>query len=721
MSPVLPLHPPGAPLDPKFLFQCITANIICSIVFGERFDYKDGQFLRLLDLFYQTFSIISSLSTQMFEFFSGFLKYFPGSHVQVCKNLQEILDYIGHSVEKHRLNLDPSNPRDFIDTYLLRMEKEKSIPHTEFHHKNLVITVLSLFFAGTETSSTTLRYGFLLMLKYPHVAEKVQKEIDQVIGSNRLPTLDDRTKMPYTEAVIHEIQRFSDLIPIGVPHKVTKDTLFRGYLLPKIRERYGPVFTVHLGPRRRIVILCGQEAVKEALVDHALEFSGRGENATFDWLFKGYGVAFSPWERSKPLRRFSIATLRDFGMGKRGIEERIQEEADYLLEALQKTNGALIDPTFYLSRTVSNVMSSIVFGNRFDYEDKEFLSLLKMMTESFQFTASSTGQLYEMFSSVMKHLPGPQQKAFKELQGLEDFITKKVEQHQSTLDSNSPRDFIDSFLIHMQAVKPGDREHDGRFKAIEDEIRLTEKGVHRTTHGSTHYNHCSTTVFRTLVPYPQEEKKNPNTEFYMKNLVLTTLNLFFAGTETVSTTLRYGFLLLMKHPDVEAKIHEEINQVIGRNRQPKYEDRMKMPYTEAVIHEIQRFADLIPMGLPRRVTKDTKFRDFLIPKGTEVFPMLGSVLNDPKFFSNPKDFNPKHFLDDNGQFKKNDAFIPFSLGKRNCFGEGLARMELFLFLTNILQNFHLRSSQAPRDIDVSPKMVGFGTIPPNYTMSFLSH
>lgn len=59
----------------------------------------------------------------MFEFFSGFLKYFPGAHRQISKNLQEILDYIGHNVEKHRATLDPSAPRDFIDTYLLRMEK----------------------------------------------------------------------------------------------------------------------------------------------------------------------------------------------------------------------------------------------------------------------------------------------------------------------------------------------------------------------------------------------------------------------------------------------------------------------------------------------------------------------------------------------------------------------------------------------------------------------
>ncbi|XP_023564495.1 cytochrome P450 2A13-like isoform X2 [Octodon degus] len=378
------------------------------------------------------------------------------------------------------------------------------------------------------------------------------------------------------------------------------------------------------------------------------------------------GVTFSNGERSKQLRRFSIATLRDFGVGKRSVEERIKEEAGYLVQAFQATRGAFIDPTFYLSKSVSNIINSIVFGDRFDYEDNEFLSLLQMTTVVKKFIASPLGQLYEIFYSVMKYLPGPQQKAFQGMQQLENYMIKKVEQNQRTLDPNAPRDFIDSFLIRIQ-----------------------------------------------------QEKKNPNTEFHMKNLVMTILSLFFAGTETVSSTLRFGLLLFAKHPDVEAKVREEIDRVIGRNRQPQFEDRMKMPYTEAVIHEIQRFANFAPMGIPRRITKDTTLRDFFIPKGTEVFPMLGSVLTDCNFFSNPEEFNPQHFLDEKGQFKKSDGFIPFSIGKRNCFGEGLTRMELFLFFTIIIQNFRFKSSPAPEDIYVAPKPLGFTRMTPDYTMSFL--
>lgn len=65
-------------------------------------------------------------------------------------------------------------------------------------------------------------------------SEKVQKEIDEVIGSNRVPTVDDRHKMPYTDAVIHEIQRSMSLAPIAFPHQMTRDTTFHDYHIPKV-------------------------------------------------------------------------------------------------------------------------------------------------------------------------------------------------------------------------------------------------------------------------------------------------------------------------------------------------------------------------------------------------------------------------------------------------------------------------------------------------------
>uniref|UniRef100_A0A8C9PTK7 Cytochrome P450 n=1 Tax=Spermophilus dauricus TaxID=99837 RepID=A0A8C9PTK7_SPEDA len=387
--------------------------------------------------------------------------------------------------------------------------------------------------------------------------------------------------------------------------------------LMKMSKHYCPVFTVHLGTRW-VLVLCRYNAVKEVLVDQAEEFSGRGQQATFDHLFKGYGVAFSNWEPSKPLRRCCI------------IEERIQEEAGFLIKALRDTHGTFIDPIFYLNKTAANIISS-------------------KMRCIFDFSASSKGQVTY---SMLKHLPGPQQQVFKNMQGLEDFVAKKLEQNQHTMDPNSPWDFIDSFLIHMQ-----------------------------------------------------EEKNNPHKGFHMENLVMTTLSLFFGGVESTSRVLYFSFLVLMKHPKVEAKIHEEIDQVIGKNRQPRFGDRTKMPYTEAVIHEIQRSGNVTPMGVACR--------------DTEVFPMLGSLLNDPKFFSTPDDFNPQHFLDDKGQLKKTDADVPFSMGRPYCLGEGLARMELFLFLTTILQNFCFKSPQSPQDIDISPKSLSLMRTLPDCTMSFL--
>ncbi|XP_068255887.1 cytochrome P450 2H1-like isoform X3 [Nyctibius grandis] len=376
--------------------------------------------------------------------------------------------------------------------------------------------------------------------------------------------------------------------------------------LKKLSKKYGPVFTIYLGPRK-IVVLYGYDVVKEALIDQADDFSGRGNLPLLRKLFQGTGIVTSNGETWKQLRRFALTTLRDFGMGKKSIEERIQEEAHFLVERIRNTHERPFNPGNFLIHAVSNIICSIVFGDRFDYEDKKFLTLIELLEEN---------------------------------------------------------------------------------NKLQNSIQAQEKG-------------------------------NGHSDFTIETLSRTTLDLFLAGTGTTSITLRYGLLILQKYPEIVDKIQKEIDCVIGRDRSPCMADRSQMPYTDAVVHEIQRFIDFLPFNVPHTVIKDTKFRDYFIPKDTMIFPMLTSVLQDSKEFPNPEKFDPGHFLNANGTFKKSDYFMPFSAGKRICAGEGLARMEIFIFLTAILQNFTLKPVLDHKDIDISPLVSPLANMPRPYEVSFL--
>lgn len=164
----------------------------------------------------------------------------------------------------------------------------------------------------------------------------------------------------------------------------------------------------------------------------------------------------------------------------------------------------------------------------------------------------------------------------------------------------------------------------------------------------------------------------------------------------------------------------ELDAVVGRTRTPRLEDRKRLPYTNAVLHEIQRFVSVLPLGLPRALTRDARLRGYFLPKGTLVIPLLVSSHRDPTQFKDPDCFNPTNFLDDKGEFQSKDAFMPFAPGKRMCLGAGLARSEIFLFLTTILQRFCLLPVGSPAGIDLTPRYTGLGNIPPAFQLRLVA-
>ncbi|KAM4642708.1 cytochrome P450 2F2-like isoform 1-T2 [Discoglossus pictus] len=430
--------------------------------------------------------------------------------------------------------------------------------------------------------------------------------------------------------------------------------------LKEMNKTYGDIFTVYHG-HQPYIVLCGYHTIKETLIDKMEEFSGRGPYPTFANFTKGDDIVFSDGEKWRQLRHFALITLRNFGMGKRSIMERIKEEVQCLVNVIREKNGSPIDLNDCLPASVSNVICSVVFGQRFDYSNKNFQKLVKSIQNNFKIMSTSWGVLYNIYPDIMDYIPGPHKNLSTNFQSLIDFVKKRVEENKNTLDLDSPRDYIDCFLIKMKKEE------------------------------------------MTFNPY-----FNPTT------LVMTTMMLFFAGTETTSATLRHGFLMLMKYPKIAEKVYREIDDVIGHNRSPSWEDKAHMPYTEAFIHEVQRYADVIPLALPHKLTKDTQIRGYTFLKGTIFIPFLTSVHYDKSQFRKPDIFDPGHFLDEDGRFKKSDALMAFSAGKRICPGETLAIMELFLYFTTILHNFTIERLVPPEEISITPTGVGLGSIPPTY-------
>uniref|UniRef100_A0A8C3SG58 Cytochrome P450 n=1 Tax=Chelydra serpentina TaxID=8475 RepID=A0A8C3SG58_CHESE len=309
--------------------------------------------------------------------------------------------------------------------------------------------------------------------------------------------------------------------------------------------------------------------------------------------------------------------------------------------------GHPFNPRFLINSAVGNVMCSLTFGNRFEYSNEKFLRMLHLIEEAFNIGAGIMSQVTLNMMPWLLYIPGPQHNIFQPYTDSFDILREIVKEHKETRDPAFTRDFIDAFLEEIEKAK-----------------------------------------------------MDPGSTFNENNLIFTVFDLFGAATETTTVTLCWALLYMLRYPDVQRRVHEEIDKVIGRDRSPEIEDQVNLPYTNAVVYETQRYCDVVFAGVPRTTCRDTEVQGFFIPKDTIIIAVLSSVLKDETVWEKPHQFYPEHFLDADGQFVKREAFLPFSAGRRMCLGEQLARKELFLFFTTLLQHFtfHIPEDQPrPRE------------------------
>uniref|UniRef100_A0A914WU01 Unspecific monooxygenase n=1 Tax=Plectus sambesii TaxID=2011161 RepID=A0A914WU01_9BILA len=411
------------------------------------------------------------------------------------------------------------------------------------------------------------------------------------------------------------------------------------------KKQFGPVYTVWLGPYANVFVT-DYDVMHDALVKQGDAYAGRMRNYAIDQVRGGNrGILLSEGNLWLEQRRFALHVLRDFGVGRSIMEDNILTEGKALVDGIREKLHKSGEPTEVevtplLSVCIGSIINALIFGYRFDNDKlEEFVQLRKLLDQGvspeFQFLFFAAGPISTKLPFIRSSWSG-----FKScMGGIFGFIEKNLAAHRTTFDSNEePTDFAYAFLNKIHQLKQ-------QGKSVEN--------------------------------------------YSNKQFLNVAFDLWAAGFETTLTTLRWSILYMIHYPEVQEKIHQELDRVIGRDRDVIMADKPTLPYISATINEIQRRANILPLNVPHATTQEVMLAGFQIPKDTIIQPLISCVHRDEEYFPSPELFQPQRFLNSDGSSRKVEQLVPFSLGKRQCMGESLARMELFLLFANFMHNFNV--------------------------------
>ncbi|CAC5401019.1 CYP17A [Mytilus coruscus] len=403
----------------------------------------------------------------------------------------------------------------------------------------------------------------------------------------------------------------------------------------KYAKKYGPVFTVSLGPYQ-MVVLNDINSVTEALVKSKADFANRPSiHSVHMFTEESKDIAFANYTPTWKLhRKIAGKALRQYLAGNR-LEDVLHASMKKCLPLMDKENGAF-NPEKYIDLMVFNILTAVCFGESVELDDPEFIKFMKLSKEANEMVGK--GFVEDMFPIMYKI-----------------WTTNKYRTVAKTMNE----------LISI--IKRKFEEHEETFNIV---IR--------------------------------------------KHLRQTVFDIFSAGIDTSRVTLGFAVRYMAGLPEIQSKVQEEIDRVVGKDRLPTVKDRENLSYTEATLHEVMRLGTAVPVGLPHSTICDTRVGGYDVPKDTMVMINHWALHHDPRYWKEEEKFDPTRYLDENGKLgMKPESWLPFSAGRRVCLGETVAKPELHLIFATIMQRFKIT---LPEGTNPKVELGGSGgiTIPAPY-------
>ena len=353
-----------------------------------------------------------------------------------------------------------------------------------------------------------------------------------------------------------------------------------------------------------------------------------------DIAFGDYGPAW------KIHRKLFTTALRQYLSNIPLIESRVSTQAEKLVQFMEEQDGKPFDPADCLMRGVADVICGITFGEGYDTTNPHLNRLLQINAEFFANTNEAQLLTVLDFFPLAQYLPLKiYDKFLKDVNETFDIIRLFLREREQNFDPEQPVNELITGLLHAR--------HEAECENDEDRAALLS-------------------------------------EDYFIN---TIEDMFAAGYETTSTTMKWVIAFLVNYPKYQGNVQRQLDEVVG-DRNPSLNDRPDLPLIQATIIESLRVGNVVPLAIPHVTLTETTICGYRVPKDTIVFPDTESVHLDPKCWDDPTAFNPYRHIDENGNLITNQGnFFPFGAGRRVCAGESLAKVELFLFVSWMLQKF----------------------------------